>query len=52
MKPLIQIGEEVREMTDEEYEALLATGWTSGEEPLEPAPVEEPPALEEEAGEA
>lgn len=52
MKPLIQIDDEVREMTDEEYEALLATGWT-----LEPAPVdepvtEEPPALEEEAGEA
>lgn len=52
MKPLIQIDDEVREMTDEEYEALLASGWT-----LEPAPVdepvtEEPPALEEEAGEA
>jgi hypothetical protein len=27
-KPLIQIDNEVREMTDEEYEALLATGWT------------------------
>jgi hypothetical protein len=27
-KPLIQIDDEVREMTDEEYEALLATGWT------------------------
>jgi hypothetical protein len=27
-KPNIQIGDEVREMTDEEYEALLATGWT------------------------
>ena len=26
--PLIQIDDEVREMTDEEYEALLATGWT------------------------
>lgn len=57
MKPLIQIDDEVREMTDEEYEALLATGWTSGDEPLEPAPVDEPvseerPALEEEAGEA
>lgn len=42
----------VREMTDAEYEQLLADGWT-----LEPAPVdepvtEEPPALEEEAGEA
>ena len=27
-RPLIQIDEEVREMTEEEYEALLATGWT------------------------
>lgn len=26
-KPNIQIDDEVREMTDEEYEALLATGW-------------------------
>lgn len=54
MKPMIQIDNEVREMTDEEYAQLLADGWTSGDEP---APVdepvtEEPPALEEEAGEA
>ena len=27
-KPNIQIDDDVREMTDEEYEALLATGWT------------------------
>jgi hypothetical protein len=27
-KPNIQIDDEVREMTDEEYEALIATGWT------------------------
>jgi hypothetical protein len=27
-KPLIQIDDEVREMTEEEYEALLASGWT------------------------
>jgi hypothetical protein len=27
-KPLIQIKDIVREMTDEEYEALLASGWT------------------------
>ena len=27
-KPNIQIDDEVREMTDEEYEALLASGWT------------------------
>jgi hypothetical protein len=26
-KPNIQIDELVREMTDEEYQALLATGW-------------------------
>jgi hypothetical protein len=27
-RPNIQIGEEIREMTEEEYEALLASGWT------------------------
>jgi hypothetical protein len=27
-KPLIQIDDEIREMTDEEYEALLASVWT------------------------
>jgi hypothetical protein len=27
-KPNIQIDDEVREMTDEEYQALLDTGWT------------------------
>ena len=27
-RPNIQIDEEVREMTEEEYEALLASGWT------------------------
>ena len=27
-KPNIQIDDEVREMTNEEYQALLATGWT------------------------
>jgi hypothetical protein len=27
-RPLIQINDEVREMTEEEHEALLATGWT------------------------
>jgi hypothetical protein len=27
-RPNIQIDNEVREMTQEEYEALLATGWT------------------------
>jgi hypothetical protein len=33
-KPNIQIDDEVREMTDEEYAELLASGWT--EEPIEP----------------
>lgn len=28
MKPNIQVDDEVREMTDEEYETLLASGWT------------------------
>lgn len=27
-RPNIQIDNEVREMTEEEYEALLASGWT------------------------
>ena len=27
-RPNIQIDDEVREMTEEEYEALLASGWT------------------------
>jgi hypothetical protein len=27
-RPLIQIDDEIREMTEDEYEALLATGWT------------------------
>lgn len=33
-KPNIQIDDEVREMTDEEYAELLATGWTP--EPTKP----------------
>jgi hypothetical protein len=28
-RPLIQIDDEVREMTEQEHETLLATGWTS-----------------------
>ena len=28
MKPNIQIDDAVREMTDDEYDALLASGWT------------------------
>ena len=34
-RPNIQIDDEVREMTEEEYTDLLATGWTL--EPTEPA---------------
>lgn len=36
-KPNIQIDDEVREMTDEEYQTLLASGWT----PEAPSEVEE-----------
>jgi len=36
-RPNIQIDDEVREMTEEEYEALLASGWTP-EPPVEPDP--------------
>ena len=28
VRPNIQINDEIREMTEEEYEALLASGWT------------------------
>ena len=35
-RPLIQIDDLVREMTEEEYEALLATGWTM--EPTDETP--------------
>lgn len=31
-KPNIQIDGLVREMTDEEYEELLASGWTWGDD--------------------
>ena len=42
--PNIQIDDEVREMTDEEYAALLASGWTPGDEPTpESEPTEETP---------
>ena len=43
-----------REMTEEEYSALLSTGWIPDEEPapVEEPVTEEPPALEEEAEEA
>jgi hypothetical protein len=35
-KPFIQIDDLLREMTEEEYEALLATGWTlEGKDDLE-----------------
>lgn len=31
-RPNIQIDDEVREMTDDEYQALLDTGWTPGKD--------------------
>ena len=36
--PNIQIDDEIREMTDDEYAELLATGWTAEpvDEPTEP----------------
>ena len=33
-RPNIQIDDEVREMTEEEYEALLSSGWTEEGTPL------------------
>jgi hypothetical protein len=35
-RPNIQIDDLVREMTEEEYEALLASGWTEEEPVVEP----------------
>lgn len=40
-RPNIQIDDEVREMTEEEYAALLESGWTEEPATEEPAPVEE-----------
>ena len=37
-KPNVQIDDEVREMTDEEYADLLASGWTPGDENVEDEP--------------
>ena len=34
-RPNIQIDDEVREMTEEEYAALLEAGWTPEGEPKE-----------------
>ena len=36
-RPNIQIDDLVREMTEEEYEALLASGWTEEGTTEEPA---------------
>jgi hypothetical protein len=38
--PFIQIDDLVREMTDEEHEALLATGWTMEHKTPETPPSE------------
>ena len=35
-KPNIQIDDEVREMTDEEYAELIASGWTEPNETPSP----------------
>jgi len=37
-KPNIQIDDLVREMTEEEYEALLATGWKRESKDETPSP--------------
>lgn len=37
-KPNIQIDDEVREMTDQEYADLLASGWTPDGESVEDEP--------------
>jgi len=37
-RPLIGIDDEVREMTEEEYADLLATGWTMEERDETPTP--------------
>ena len=36
IKPNIQIDDEVREMTEEEYADLLASGWTESTEETQP----------------
>lgn len=33
-RPKIQIDDEIREMTEEEYQTLLDSGWTPDETPL------------------
>jgi hypothetical protein len=37
-RPLIQIDDETREMTEEEYADLLASGWTPEERDETPTP--------------
>jgi hypothetical protein len=37
-RPNIQIDDEVREMTEEEYAELIASGWTEEENPDALAP--------------
>jgi hypothetical protein len=44
--PFIQIDDEVRQMTDKEHEALIASGWTM--EPKTPTQNADDTALEEE----
>jgi hypothetical protein len=40
-RPNIQIDDLVREMTDEEYAALIESGWTESEPGEQPAPTVE-----------
>lgn len=46
-RPNIQIDDLVREMTEEEYEALLATGWTDVEPVTDETPVADEPVVDE-----
>ena len=45
-RPNIQIDDLVREMTDEEYAELLASGWTEAPAVVEPV-VEETPVVDD-----
>jgi hypothetical protein len=46
-RPNIQIDNEIREMTEEEYEGLLASGWTEAPAVEENATQEEVAIVEE-----
>jgi hypothetical protein len=46
-KPFIQIDDLLREMTDDEYAVLLATGWTAEPPVDEETTVEETPVVDD-----